>query len=111
MAEEENTETALIQRVETLRIDARALENEIRILEGRIKNRSQFNIQAIEKENELNKRKAAETLKVLHALLIDELKPRQLNDFHAWIEVLRKSATSYFVESKANIDLWKNIES
>lgn len=106
-----NADGDIATRVTNLVQDVKTLETEIKILEGRLKNRNPVALEQSKKENEALKVKIQNLEKAFFVLLSGTTQPKKEDEQKLGTEALRLAAVDYFKASNTNIDLWKNIES
>ncbi|MCC7442126.1 MAG: hypothetical protein IT285_10855 [Bdellovibrionales bacterium] len=98
-------------RVDQLRADTEVLAKEVKILEGRLRNRDPAAIAEIQKENAVLREKGAKLQRALHALLADSFQARQGSDLELELEAIREAAVSYLKAAGIEEGIWKDIVS
>ncbi len=87
------------------------LTQEIHSLRGKIANRKPGILKSLQTENQKLKTKASQLQKTVFNLTSQLLKPRSVKDSELQYDSAYRSAVEFFKTTKADAELWKNIES
>jgi len=97
------------ERIEQLRKNVEALEQELKTLEGRFTNRDPAQALRLEKENTELAERLDKLEKCLVGIFGDLLRPRQLDEAKLQHEVLREAAVQFCKISNIDADIWRSI--
>lgn len=106
-----NPEAEATARVNALQDTVKALEIEVRILQGKTANRDPRAFKELARENTALQERVVRLQKALYGLLSESSQPRTNEDYKNRVEILRRSALDYCKKLNVNPELWKSIES
>jgi hypothetical protein len=98
-------------KITVLTEQLKQLEQSIRTIEGRIRNRDPKLTKALQQENAELLKKLSSLERALFAVLVDADLPRTAPEFQQRHVVLQQNAVEFFKQTKIDNELWKNIES
>lgn len=98
-------------KVTQLETQLKSLENEIKIINGKLKNRSVSRISELEPENQKLREELKQQQRILLGVLIDNFRPNQASDEKIQFENYKLGTLEYMKKLEIEPDLWKNIES
>lgn len=109
--EGKSPEEELRDKVAALEQEAKVLESEIRVSEGRLKNRNPQKLAELQKENEALRIRALNLQKCLFGMLMEASVPRTPEDSTLYHDVLKAGSIEYFKKASIDVALWKDIAS
>lgn len=112
MNEKDPPSTAeLMTRIQGLQARLKALQEEVRVLQGQVSNRDAGRLKAIALENETLQKRVAALEEGLFSLLVDAFKPRHTRDEKLQYEILRSHTVEYCEKSNVDPEIWKSLVS
>lgn len=97
--------------IPALKTEIQMLQQEIRILEGKLKNRRPEFVQALKADNERLTARAQELERIWLGVQLDLLQPKDKDEMNLKVETQKISAAASFRASSIDESLWKNLVS
>jgi hypothetical protein len=104
-------EAEAMARIKALQAQITVLNQDSKIIEGKLANRDPKLVAKLESENAFIKARIEKLELAIGAVFTRSNQPTSLDDLKTQYEILRSAAVEYFKKNNVDAELWKNIVS